>query len=370
MFKILAVDDEPFNLDLIELAFSEIEDITVETAIDGKDALEKIYSNSPKYYNTVLLDLSMPIKNGFDVLRELKNNDTYKFLPVIVVTANNEEKHNALRLGANDFLSKPVDIEELKSRTLNYCKLSQFQYQLTDINQVLEEKVKERTIKLQKALEIAKETEYEISERLGKASEFRDLETGMHIKRMSHYSAKLAELVGLPEDEVEIILHASPLHDIGKVGIPDNILLKPGRFEQKEFEIMKMHTTIGGKILEGAEKYPVISAGKIIALQHHEKIDGTGYPNGLKGDEIHIYARIVAIADVFDALTSKRVYKPALDLDVAIGIMKDGSGTHFDSNILNIFLDNLDEFLKIKDMFQDESSETPSILNLIEEGRI
>ena len=370
MFRVLAVDDEPFNLDLIELAFSDMEGVQVETAVNGKEALDKIYANSSKYYNTVLLDLSMPIKNGFDVLKELRENESFKFLPVIVVTANNEEKHNALRMGANDFLSKPVDIEELKSRTLNYCKLSQFQYQLTDINHVLEERVQERTIKLQKALQIAKDTEYEISARLGKASEFRDIETGMHIKRMSHYSAKLAELAGLPEEEVEIILHASPLHDIGKVGIPDNILLKPGKFEHKEFEIMKMHTTIGGKILEGAEKYPVVRAGKIIALQHHEKIDGTGYPYGLKGDEIHIYARIVAIADVFDALTSKRVYKPALDIDVALNIMKDGSGTHFDSELLEIFLNNLDEFLKIKDMFQDEETEKPSILNMIEEGRI
>jgi putative two-component system response regulator len=180
----------------------------------------------------------------------------------------------------------------------------------------------------------------------------------------------LAELAGLPEDEVEIVLHASPLHDIGKVGIPDNILLKPGKFDPKEFEIMKKHTVLGAKILEGAEKYPVVNAGKTIALQHHEKIDGTGYPNGLKGDEIHIYARIVSIADVFDALTSKRVYKPALDVDIAINIMKDGSGTHFDSNLLELFIKNIDEFLKIKNMFQDEDTEKPSIMNLIEEGRI
>jgi putative two-component system response regulator len=369
MFRILAVDDEPFNLDLIELAFSETSEIAVESAIDGKSALEKIYSNTPQYYNTILLDLSMPVKNGFEVLKELKNSDTYRFLPIIVITANNEEKHNALKLGANDFLSKPVDIVELKSRTLNYCKLSQFQYQLSDTNKLLEEKVKERTLKLQEALEIAKETEHEISERLGKASEFRDIETGMHIKRMSHYSAKLAELAGLPEDEVELILHASPLHDIGKVGIPDKILLKPGRFEGNEFEIMKLHTIIGGKILEGAEKYPVINAGKIIALQHHEKIDGTGYPYGLKGNEIHIYAKIVAIADVFDALTSKRVYKPALDLDVALKIMKDGSNTHFDSKLLDLFLNNLNDFLEIKEKFKDESNELPSILKLIEEER-
>ncbi len=370
MFKILAVDDEPFNLDLIELAFSDVEEIEIETAVNGKEALDKIFSKKSEYYNTILLDLSMPVMDGFATLKKLKNSEKYKFLPVIVVTANNEEKHNALRLGANDFLSKPVDVEELKSRTLNYCKLSSYSYQLANMNHILEEKVKERTKELHKALKLAKETEYEISARLGKASEFRDIETGMHIKRMSHYSTKLAELVGLSSEEVEIVLHASPLHDIGKVAIPDNILLKPGKFDQKEFEIIKKHTILGAKILEGGEKYPIINAGKIIALQHHEKYDGTGYPYGLKGEEIHIYARIVSIADVFDALTSKRVYKPALEVQSALDIMLQASNKHFDGKLLEIFVNNIEEFLIIKDKFQDSEVEKPTVMNLLEEGRL
>jgi putative two-component system response regulator len=234
------------------------------------------------------------------------------------------------------------------------------------MNRILEEKVHERTAELQDALLLAKKTEYEISARLGKASEYRDLETGMHIKRMSHYAAKLAELAGLEKEEIELILYASPLHDIGKVGIPDRILLKPGRFTPEEFEIMKLHSVIGGKMLETDESYPVIDAGRIIALQHHEKIDGTGYPKGLKGNEIHMHARIVSIADVFDALSSERVYKKAFTVEQTINIISEGKGSHFDAHLVDLLVENLAQFLEIKERFPDEV-ETPSIMNLIDQ---
>lgn len=364
IIKVLAVDDQEFNLDLIELAFMETPNVQITRAINGQEALNTLM-NDPDY-RVILLDLAMPVMNGFETLEHLKKDPIWSQIPVIVVTANAEEKHRALRSGASDFLAKPIDVEELKLRTFNYAKIKEYQDNLGDMNRLLEEKVKQRTSALQEALSLAKKTEYEISARLGKASEYRDLETGMHIKRMSHYSAKLAEILGLSADEVELILYASPLHDIGKVAIPDQILLKPGRFTPEEFEIMKLHATLGGKMLESDGHYPVIEAGRIIALQHHEKIDGTGYPRGLLGEEIHIYARIVSIADVFDALSSERVYKKAFSIEQTVEIIKEGSGTHFDAKLVTLFVENLEEFLKIKEAFPDEE-ETPSIMNLIDQ---
>lgn len=362
--RILAVDDQEFNLDLIELAFMESSHVEVVRAINGQDALNTLTNDAD--FHVILLDLAMPILNGFETLKRLKSDPIWSQIPTIVVTANSEEKHRALRDGASDFLSKPIDVEELKLRTFNYAKIKEYQNSLSNINSSLEQKVQERTAELQSALALAKKTEYEISARLGKASEYRDLETGMHIKRMSHYSAKLAELVGLPPQEVELILYASPLHDIGKVAIPDQILLKPGRFTPAEFEIMKMHAPLGAKMLETEGDYPVIEAGRIIALQHHEKIDGSGYPAGLKGEEIHLHARIVSIADVFDALSSERVYKKPFTIDQTVTILQEGKGTHFDSKLVDLFVTNLELFLAIKEAFPDEE-ETPSIMNIIDQ---
>lgn len=364
LIKVLAVDDQEFNLDVIELAFMESPDVQITRAENGQEALNVLERDSD--FRVILLDLAMPVMDGFETLSRLKADPIYSQIPVIVVTANSEEKHRALRSGASDFLSKPVDVEELKLRTHNYAKIKEYQNNLAEMNHSLEEKVLQRTKELQEALMFAKKTEYEISARLGKASEYRDMETGMHIKRMSHYSAKLAELAGFPAEEVELILYASPLHDIGKVGIPDRILLKPGRFTPEEFEIMKLHATLGGKMLETDGNYPVIDAGRIIALQHHEKIDGTGYPQGLKGDEIHPYARIVSIADVFDALSSERVYKKAFSIDQTVALLKEGAGSHFDANYVEILIENLEMFLEIKEAFPDDD-ETPSIMNLIDQ---
>lgn len=362
--RILAVDDQEYNLDLIELAFMEYTHITVVRAVDGQDALDKLTANPD--FHVILLDLAMPILDGFQTLSQLKANPQFTTIPTIVVTANLEEKNRALREGATDFLSKPIDVEELKLRTLNYAKIKEYQDTLSNLNLILEEKVQERTQQLERALAMAKKTEYEISARLGKASEYRDLETGMHIKRMSHYSAKLAELFGLPPEEVELVLYASPLHDIGKVGIPDQILLKPGRFSPEEFEIMKLHVTLGGKMLESSDEYPVISAGRIIALQHHEKYNGTGYPLGLIKEEIHIYARIVTIADVFDALSSERVYKKAFSIETTLAMMEEGRGIHFDPFLLDLLFNNLEQFLEIKNAFPD-LDDVPSIMTLIDQ---
>ena len=356
--NILAVDDEPFNLDLIELAFMDTPNVIITQAINGQDALDKLKSCKA---DVILLDLRMPVMNGLEALEKIKADSALRDIPVIVITANSEEKHNALKLGANDFLSKPVDTEELKLRVFNHVELYKHKMHLNAL-------VETKTFELNKALDFAKETEYEISVRLGRASEYRDLETGMHIKRMSSYSALLAKLYGMSQEEEELVLYASPLHDIGKIGIPDAILLKPGKLDDSEFKLMKEHTNIGGLMLDGGDEYPIIRAGKIIATQHHEKYDGTGYPKGLQGEEIHIYARIVAISDVFDALSSKRVYKNAFPLEKTLQIMKDGRGSHFDPKLLDLFVDNIHEFLEIQNSLPDDE-ETPHILNLIEEYR-
>ena len=363
--NILAVDDEPFNLDLIELAFMDNPNVKITNAINGQDALDKLPDSNP---DVILLDLRMPVLNGLDTLKILKEDNELSKIPVIVITANSEEKHNALKLGTDDFLAKPVDTEELKLRTYNQAQLRKNQLELENLNKNLDALVKEKTIDLEKALEFAQETEYEISLRLGKASEYRDLETGMHIKRMSHYSALLGKLWGMDEKEEKLLLYSSPLHDIGKIGIPDAILLKPGKLTDSEFEMMKQHAPIGGLMLDDGDRFPIIKAGKVIASQHHEKYDGTGYPRGLKDDEIHIYAKIAAIADVFDALSSKRVYKDAFPLEKTLAILEDGRGSHFDPKLIDLFFENIEAFLEIKEQFPD-TEEVPHILNLLEDFR-
>jgi putative two-component system response regulator len=232
-------------------------------------------------------------------------------------------------------------------------KLSDF---AKDMNNVLEGEVVKKTAALQKALLLSKEAEYEISLRLGKAAEFRDQETGMHTRRISELSKHLAQLYGMTEEESEILRFASPLHDVGKIGIPDRILLKPSRLDENEFEIMKQHTVIGGKILSDAGRYPMLEAGNIIANQHHEKWDGSGYPQKLKGQEISILARIVSVVDVFDALTSERPYKKSFPLEKAIAIMEEENGKSFDPFLLGLFLKNISEFVAIKDSLRDVHS--------------
>ena len=349
-YSILAVDDEPFNLDLIEATFYQHSEITLSRALSGKEALDLLQKQE---FDVVLLDISMPQMNGIDVLKEIKSDARFATLPILMVTANTEKENEALTLGASDFITKPYDIDILCSRTLNYAKLNYATKKMQKHNRDLENLVNERTKKLQDALRLSKETEFEISARLGKASESRDPETGGHIRRMSYYSELLAKLYGLDDAESELILYAAPLHDIGKIGIADNILLKPGRFEDYEFDIMKTHAQLGADMLQTDKEYPVLQAGYVIALEHHEKYDGSGYPHGKRGEDIHLYARIIAIADVFDALSSKRCYKEPMALEKVLEIMKKDSGTHFDPKLIDIFLENIEQFLEIKEKYKD-----------------
>ncbi len=278
---VLAVDDVELNLELIKLVLKDLGDCELLKARNGREALSLLEMNPD--IDIVLLDLEMPVMNGFELLGILKEHNRFRDIPVIVITADNSEVIKTLAMGANDFMSKPYNPEELKLRVLNHVRSKKLGELAHDMNSILELEVIKKTSALRKALDLSQKAEFEISLRLGRAAEFRDIETGMHIRRLSELSHALACLAGIPEEACDILRHAAPLHDVGKIGIPDTILLKPGRLEPEEMAIMKTHTIIGGKILSDADEFPVIKAGQIVAMQHHEKWDGSGYPSGLSG---------------------------------------------------------------------------------------
>ena len=295
----------------------------------------------------------MPQMSGIEVLKYLKSNPTTASIPVIVISGDEGERKRALSLGVSDFIAKPFDIEEVKLRILNNLKIKKYNDTIKDMNELLQKELMKKTKDLREALQLAQEAEYEIVLKLGMISEFRDEETGTHIKRISYFAKLFAQLIDLSEKEQDLLLYSAPLHDVGKMAIPDSILKKPGPLIPEEFEIIKLHTTIGARILSSDKKFSTLLAGKIIAEQHHEKWDGSGYPYGLKGGEIHLYARIVAVCDVFDALTSHRVYRPAFTVEEALDIMKKGRGSHFDPEIFDVFINNLSQFIEIKEKFRD-----------------
>lgn len=352
---ILAVDDIEMNLRIMRDVLRGLGEIDLLEARNGKEALA-ILAQRPDV-DIVLLDLEMPVMNGFEALRYLKVHERFRGIPVIVVTSDKSEVRKTLEMGADDFMAKPFDPEELKLRVMNHVRSKKLGDLAHDMTDLLEKEIVRKTAALRKSLDFSRQAEFEISLRLGRAAEYRDLETGMHIRRISEMSKELAVLRGLSAEECEIVRHASPLHDVGKIGIPDRILLKTGKLDPEEFHVMKMHAVIGGKILDEGEKFPVIEAGKIIALQHHEKWDGSGYPNGLAGTDIHIFGRIVMVADIFDALTSERPYKKAFSFEKAFEIMEADRGVFFDPQLLDLFMDNRAVFMRIKEEFGDHAAQ-------------
>lgn len=360
--KILAVDDDNFNLQIIQ-AMLEGVTTSIYTASNGQEALDLLESTPG--IDIVLLDLQMPVMDGFEALQRIKLNFTLMNIPVIVVTADQQEVTRVLGLGANDFLAKPFNPDELRLRVQNHVRSKKYQDIISNMNAMLEEEVSKKTADLRDALALSQEAEYEICLRLGRASEFRDMETGMHTRRISEMSKALALLAGLPEEQAELLRFASPLHDVGKIGIPDRILLKPGKLDETEMQIMKLHTTIGGRILSEGERFHSLEAGCTVALQHHEKWDGSGYPKGLKGEEIHIFARIVMITDVFDALASDRPYKKAFPIEKILTIMEEGRGSFFDPHLLQLFLDSLQQFVAIRDRLKDQQQDVDPLLELL-----
>lgn len=343
--KILIIDDQQPNVLLLEKILKAEGYQQILTTTDSRNAIELYRSFHP---DLLLLDLNMPYMDGFEIMKQLKEmNEADSYLSILVLTAytDQEIRLRALEAGARDFLSKPFDRLEVLTRIRNLLEVRLLHNRLRDHNKTLEERVKIRTIEVI-------QTQFEIINRLALAAEFRDNETGNHIIRMSTYAFMLARAIGLNDEEGRLIMHASFMHDIGKIGIPDNILLKPGKLTPEEWEIMKTHTMIGARIMSKSNSN-LLQMAEEIALTHHEKWDGTGYPNGLKGEEIPLNGRISAICDVFDALTSNRTYKKAWPIDEAIHEIKEQSGKHFDPNLVEVFIQILPEILKVRENYLD-----------------
>ena len=296
-----------------------------------------------------LVDFQMPEMDGIQFMQKLRSLDGYASIPVLMVTSESDAavRFNALEAGVSDFLNKPINLRECKARCQNLLTMRKLQLELEDRANTLA-----RLVRLATADVRAREQETLI--RLAKAGEYRDEETGNHVLRMAKYSAMIAEAAGLDARYVETIERAAPLHDIGKIGVPDHILLKPGRLDPEEWEIMSRHPAIGYEILRGSpSKY--VHMGAEIALGHHEKYDGSGYPQGLKADAIPLAGRIVAIADVYDALTSARPYKEPWSSEQALAFIADAGGKHFDPRLAAIFISLADRVRAVQGSLQDSS---------------
>ncbi|MES9964523.1 MAG: two-component system response regulator [Candidatus Sedimenticola sp. 20ELBAFRAG] len=335
--SILVVDDIPDNIEVLRGILKP--NYTVMAAINGEKALE--IARSDNRPDMILLDVMMPGMDGYDVCRKLKEDPKTAGIPVIFITAKDEIENEELGfdLGAVDYITKPIRPRIVLSRVKTHIALY-------DQNRTLEYKVRERTALLN-------QTRLQIIQRLGRAAEYKDNETGMHIMRMSNYSRLLAQAAGMDDTWVELLYNAAPMHDIGKIGIPDSILLKPGKLDAQEWETMKTHCDIGARIIGRHSDSDLLRLARSVALTHHEKWNGSGYPHGLAGENIPLVGRIVAIADVFDALTSIRPYKDAWPVDKAVEWMKSESGQHFDPDLVEKFFALLPEVQIIMSQYAD-----------------
>lgn len=341
---IFLVDDELVNLKLLQRTLNVEGYKNLVTIQDPRQFLSQYHDNKPAL---ILLDINMPHIDGFGILEQLNELQDETAPPVIVLTAQygREFLIKALQNGARDYVTKPFERIELLMRVKNHLGAHLDHVQVHDKKAHLEEIVSQRTKEL-------RQTRLQVVQRLGMAAEYRDEETGNHILRMSHSAKMLAQAIGWDDYQCDLILHASPMHDIGKIGIPDNVLLKPGKFEPDEWEIMKTHSAIGARILSGDDS-DLMTMAQDIALRHHEKWDGSGYPNGLAGEDIPESARICAICDVFDALTSVRPYKKAWSVEDAVKLLEDSKEQHFEGRLVDAFLQNLDRVLAIRQQFSD-----------------
>ncbi|MBK7057351.1 MAG: response regulator [Leptospiraceae bacterium] len=339
--SILIVDDSPKNIQVLGNILRD-KGYNIYVATSGAQALELVKTETP---DLILLDVQMPEMDGYEVCKRLKESGHTTKIPVIFLTANVETDDivKGFEIGAADYITKPFQSLELLVRVKT-------QIENKKLKENLEEIVGERTTQLRNALRIIEISQHDLIDRLGRAAEFKDNETGMHVKRMSHYCVILGRAAKLDETKLEMLLSASMMHDVGKIGIADNILLKPGKLTPEEFEVMKTHTTLGAELLSES-KSELLKMAESIALSHHEKWNGKGYPNGLSGENIPIEVRIVSIADVFDALTSERPYKKGWSVEDAINFIQKEKGQHFDPILADLFLEQLPAILEIKQKF-------------------
>ncbi len=370
---ILVVDDTPDNLTLMSGLLKD--NYRVKIANNGARALKIAESDTPP--DLILLDIMMPEMDGYEVCRRLKADSKTRDIPVIFLTAKTEvvDETHGFELGASDYITKPISPPIVLARVETHLAIKHVQDFLKDKNVFLEEEVNKRTAEIIAIQDVTINA-------MASLAETRDNETGNHIRRTQRYVKVLAEKVRfnpryahfLNDDKtIEVLFKSAPLHDIGKVGIPDRILLKPGRFEPEEFEIMKTHTTLGRDAILQAEKdlgmeMPFLKYAKEIAYSHQEKWDGSGYPEGLSGDDIPISARLMAVADVYDALISRRVYKQPMPHEKAVGIIKEGRGTHFDPDMVDAFLELEQEFKKIADAYADSDEDMHKKVEYLEKA--
>jgi len=326
--RILIVDDEIGNVDILRRVLEREGFTRIESTTDSREAAPMYVQHRP---DLILLDLHMPNLDGLEVMAQLNEIAEASYLPILILSGDltPEARRDALSRGAKDFVSKPFQQDELLLRIKTLLETRLLYLQIQSQNQLLEAKVRERT----RALE---EAQIEIVARLAAAAEFRDDNTGQHTQRVGQMSALLATALGLPETQVGLIRRAAELHDVGKIGVPDAILMKIGKLTPEEFEVVKTHTTIGARILSGG-KFPLLRLAEEIALTHHERWDGSGYA-GLRGGDIALAGRIVAVADVFDALTQQRPYKPAWPVGEAIAEIDRQRARQFDPAIVDAFM--------------------------------
>jgi len=321
---ILVVDDEATNLQLLRHILQS--QYRLLFAKDGVRALELVQHERP---DLILLDVMMPGMNGYEVCRQLKANPAHAAIPVIFVTAliDTTDEVSGFEVGAVDYITKPVSPAIVRARVRTHLSLAH--------------------------LDELRETRLQIVQRLGLAAEYKDNETGLHVIRMSHYSKVLGLASGMSETQADDLLNAAPMHDVGKIGIPDRILQKPGKLDAEEWKIMQSHATIGADII-GSHQHGMLAIAHDIALTHHEKWDGSGYPAGLAGEAIPLVGRIVAIADVFDALTTVRPYKLAWTMEQAIAYLQEQRGRHFDADLVDLFLTELPAMSRIMSQWAEK----------------
>jgi len=343
---VLVVDDIPENIDVLSGILRR--DYRVKAALNGRRAIEIAHSDPQP--DIILLDIMMPGMDGYELCRRLKRDPLTSAIPIIFVTAKSEvdDETQGLELGAVDYIVKPVSPAIVINRVRTHLALY-------DQNRELERKVREHTDELVS-------TRLQIIRRLGRAAEFKDNETGLHVIRMSHYSRLIGGAMGATESWLELLFNAAPMHDIGKIGIPDYILLKPGKLNPDEWSVMCRHPRYGAEII-GEHSSELMTLSRDIALSHHEKWDGTGYPQHQRGEAIHIAARIVAIADVFDALTTARPYKSAWPVAQAIDYIDAQKGKHFDPKLVPLFHRVLPSILKIREKYAEETSQGGGLAN-------
>ena len=343
--KVLIVDDESTGRTILGKIIQQAEeDVSVDSFDNPLEALQWLDHNHP---DLIITDYRMPDINGVELIKQIRAKPACQDIPIMMITVVSEKsvRYEALEAGATAFLTRPIDQIECRTSCRNLLKLHEQQSIIQDRADWLARQVEVATQQIVSR-------EHETLLRLAKAGEYRDEITGNHVVRMAKYSRKIAEALGLSEKECDEIEYAAPMHDIGKIGVQDKILLKPGKFEQQEWLAMQQHTIIGHSILSNSQSR-YIQTGSIIALNHHERFDGSGYPNGLSGKDIPLVARIVAVADVYDALVSTRPYKRAWEAKDAQDYLHKHAGTQFDPICVEAFFERLENITNIQKTFSD-----------------